>query len=177
MAAILLLAPHTPLIFMGQEFDEEAPFQFFTDFGDPTLQKAVSEGRRNEFKDFAFQTTSPTRKHQATFERSRLNWQQARDANDMLVWYRSLLELRRNLFRSQPRNRQRAALRPKRRIAPATLACCRKMPCSTCMCPARIRACCSPAISSPAGRWRRCPGGSCVYHRDEDGYAVRVWTK
>jgi len=53
-AALLLLAPHTPLIFMGQEFDETAPFQFFTDFEDANLQKAVSEGRRREFKDFSW---------------------------------------------------------------------------------------------------------------------------
>src|SRR5206468_3173028 len=48
-AALLLLAPETPLILMGQEYDEPAPFQFFTSYGDPVLQKAVSEGRRREF--------------------------------------------------------------------------------------------------------------------------------
>ena len=53
-AAFLLLAPHTPLLFMGQEYDEAAPFQFFADFQDPALKKAVSEGRRSEFKDFDF---------------------------------------------------------------------------------------------------------------------------
>src|SRR5581483_5717571 len=53
-AALLLLAPHTPLLFMGQEYGEIAPFQYFTDFSDPQLQKAVSEGRRNEFKEFGW---------------------------------------------------------------------------------------------------------------------------
>ena len=52
--ALLLLAPHTPLLFMGQEYDETAPFQFFADFQDLGLKKAVSEGRRSEFKDFNF---------------------------------------------------------------------------------------------------------------------------
>ncbi len=90
-AAILLLAPHTPLLFMGQEYDEPQPFQFFTDFGEPALQKAVSEGRRHEFKDFDW-TEVPDPQDPATFERSRLSWKQ--DA-DMLEWYRTLLELRR----------------------------------------------------------------------------------
>lgn len=93
-AALLLLAPETPLLFMGQEFDETNPFQFFTDYGDPALQKAVSEGRRNEFKDFDFKTV-PDPQDPATLERSKLNWSLAEGENTMLEWYSALLELRR----------------------------------------------------------------------------------
>lgn len=93
-AALLLLAPHTPLLFMGQEFDESNPFQFFTDFGDSALQKAVTEGRRNEFKDFQFQDV-PDPQDPATFQRSKLNWKLVRGQNAMLDWYSSLLALRR----------------------------------------------------------------------------------
>lgn len=92
-AALLLLAPQTPLLFMGQEFDERNPFQYFTDYGDPGLQKAVSEGRRNEFKDFAFQDV-PDPQDPATFERSKLNWTLAHSENAMLEWYSALLALR-----------------------------------------------------------------------------------
>ncbi len=46
-AALLLLSPETPLLFMGQEYDEPNPFLFFTDYGDPALQKAVREGRQH----------------------------------------------------------------------------------------------------------------------------------
>lgn len=92
-AALLLLAPHTPLIFMGQEYDESHPFQFFTDYGDPVLQKAVSEGRRKEFKDFDFSEV-PDPQDPQTFERSRLDWSQAVDTNPMLRWYRELIRLR-----------------------------------------------------------------------------------
>ena len=92
-AALLLLAPETPLLFMGQEFDETNPFQFFTDYGDPALQKAVTEGRRNEFKDFDFQTV-PDPQDPATFERSKLNWSLADGENTMLEWYSALLDLR-----------------------------------------------------------------------------------
>ena len=93
-AALLLLAPQTPLLFMGQEFDETNPFQFFTDYGDPQLQQAVREGRRKEFKDFDFQDV-PDPQDPATFERSKLNWELVAGENPMLEWYAALLELRR----------------------------------------------------------------------------------
>ena len=92
-AALLLLSPHTPLLFMGQEYDEVNPFQFFTDHGDPALKKAVSEGRRREFKDFDFSQV-PDPQDPGTFERSRLNWRLTRGENIMLAWYASLIELR-----------------------------------------------------------------------------------
>ncbi len=93
-AALLLLAPHTPLLFMGQEYDETAPFQFFADFEDPALKKAVSEGRRSEFQDFDFNDV-PDPEDPATFERSKLTWADAPQNREMLEWYRRLLELRR----------------------------------------------------------------------------------
>lgn len=94
-AALLLLAPETPLLFMGQEYDETNPFLFFTDYGDPHLQKAVSEGRRHEFRAFGA-PDEPLSDPQdpATFVRSKLNWQLAEGDNPMLTWYRALLELR-----------------------------------------------------------------------------------
>jgi hypothetical protein len=58
------------------------------------LQKAVSEGRRNEFKDFDFETV-PDPQDPATFERSKLNWLLAEGENTMLEWYATLLDLRR----------------------------------------------------------------------------------
>ncbi|MGC2111810.1 MAG: malto-oligosyltrehalose trehalohydrolase [Candidatus Korobacteraceae bacterium] len=92
-AAFLLLAPHTPLLFMGEEYDEAAPFQFFTDFHDPQLKKAVSAGRRSEFKDFDF-SEIPDPEDPATFERSKLTWADATENREMLEWYQRLLQLR-----------------------------------------------------------------------------------
>ncbi|HYH01081.1 MAG TPA: malto-oligosyltrehalose trehalohydrolase [Terriglobales bacterium] len=105
-AALLLLAPHTPLLFMGEEFAASSPFQFFTDFGDPDLQKAVSKGRREEFKDFSTFTGGefPDPQDPATFDRSKLRWEEVTQqatkdgnptaANDVLEWYKALLDLR-----------------------------------------------------------------------------------
>jgi maltooligosyltrehalose trehalohydrolase len=101
-AALLLLAPETPLLFMGQEYDEPHPFQFFTDYGDPILQKAVTEGRRNEFKDFDFQDV-PDPQDPVTFERSRLNWHLAEGENVMLAWYTSLIRVRKQFVTSSVR--------------------------------------------------------------------------
>jgi maltooligosyltrehalose trehalohydrolase len=92
-AALLLLAPQTPLLFMGQEYDETNPFLFFTDYGDPALQKAVSEGRRNEFTDFGFEAI-PDPQSIETFEHSKLNWSLAVGDSALLDWYKALITLR-----------------------------------------------------------------------------------
>jgi maltooligosyltrehalose trehalohydrolase len=104
-SALLLLSPHTPLLFMGEEYDETNPFLFFTDFGDAALRKAVSQGRHNEFKDFGHPVESvPDPQYRETFERSKLNWQRADPGNRMLAWYRSLLDLRKKYVTGSERN-------------------------------------------------------------------------
>lgn len=93
-AALLLLGPETPLLFMGEEYSETAPFQYFTSYGDPDLARAVSEGRRREFKDFSGNEV-PDPQDPATFARSKLHWEQATERNEMLRWYHTLIALRR----------------------------------------------------------------------------------
>lgn len=103
-AALLLLAPETPLLFMGQEYDEPNPFQFFTDYGDPALQKAVREGRQQEFKDFDFSGDAvPDPQDPATFSNSKLNWQLTEGECLMLDWYKSLLALRKKYVTNSER--------------------------------------------------------------------------
>jgi len=101
-AVFLLLAPHTPLIFMGQEYGETAPFQFFADFQDPALQRAVSGGRRSEFKDFDFHEV-PDPEDPATFNRSKLTWCDTLQSQATLEWYRRLLQLRRQYVTHEQR--------------------------------------------------------------------------
>jgi maltooligosyltrehalose trehalohydrolase len=162
MAAILLLAPHTPLIFMGQEFDETAPFQFFTDFADPKIQEAVSEGRREEFKDFAFNDV-PDPQHPATFERSRLNWEKANEANDMLLWYRSLLQLRRSLVQTSDRTCDARLLQEEALLHMYVP---RENP--------RLLLTCNLKPDRPPAQM---PRWELRLSSEEDGYAVRVWMK
>jgi maltooligosyltrehalose trehalohydrolase len=106
-AALLLLSPHTPLLFMGQEYDESAPFQFFTSFGDPAIRQAVSEGRLRDFAEFGW-THVPDPQDPATFERSRLQWHQNPQNLEMLAWYRTLLHLRRAFILPNPRTARAA---------------------------------------------------------------------
>jgi maltooligosyltrehalose trehalohydrolase len=96
-AAALLLSPCVPLLFMGQEYGEPAPFLFFADFGDPALRAAVSRGRREEFAAFGWQGEVPDPQDPATFLRSRLDWSlQDRPPHAQLrAFYRELLRLRR----------------------------------------------------------------------------------
>jgi len=50
-AAAILLSPFTPMLFMGEEYADPAPFPFFVDHADPELLEAVRHGRRREFRD------------------------------------------------------------------------------------------------------------------------------
>jgi maltooligosyltrehalose trehalohydrolase len=76
-AAMLLLSPYVPLIFMGEEYGETNPFQYFVDHGDSGLLEAVREGRRREFESFAWGRDVPDPACPRTFERSRLEWSRA----------------------------------------------------------------------------------------------------
>ncbi len=95
-AFCMLLSPFTPMIFMGEEYGEEAPFQFFTDHIDRRIADATREGRRREFASFtAFAGEEvPDPQDPATFERSKLT----RRADRRLAGlYADLLRVRREL--------------------------------------------------------------------------------
>ena len=102
VTACILLAPSPPLLFMGEEFAAGAPFLFFCDFHGE-LAQAVTHGRREEFGRFErfadpqLRERIPDPNDPATFERSRLDWDE-RSRADHAVWldfYRELLRLRR----------------------------------------------------------------------------------
>ena len=99
MTAMLLLSPHIPLLFMGEEHGEERPFLFFTDF-EGELARAVREGRRREFASFASFTGSaeeiPDPNDPATFAASRPDWSAAETerGRSFLARTRELLRLR-----------------------------------------------------------------------------------
>jgi len=94
-AAVTLFSPCTPLLFMGEERFEMAPFQFFTDHLDPAIAEATREGRKREFADFASFTGEEVPDPEAlqTFLRSKLH------PGEPDPLYRELLALRRELPR------------------------------------------------------------------------------
>jgi maltooligosyltrehalose trehalohydrolase len=68
-----LLAPFTPMLFMGEEYGEDAPFQFFTDHIDKRIADATRKGRRAEFASFAaFGEEIPDPQDISTFMASKL---------------------------------------------------------------------------------------------------------
>jgi maltooligosyltrehalose trehalohydrolase len=101
--ACLLLSPHVPLLFMGEEFAASAPFLYFCDFG-PDLAQAVSRGRRDEFKRFAAFRDEAARQRipdpnaAPTFRACQLDWdERGRDAHaSRLAHIAALLQLRRH---------------------------------------------------------------------------------
>jgi maltooligosyltrehalose trehalohydrolase len=96
-----LLSPFTPLLFMGEEWGENAPFQFFTDHIDKRIARATREGRRKEFADFAAFAGEevPDPQSPETFERSKLT---RREDRRLAALYRELLRLRPQLPRVEP---------------------------------------------------------------------------
>jgi maltooligosyltrehalose trehalohydrolase len=96
-ASAVLLSPSVPLLFMGEEYAEPAPFLFFTDFGDPALQAAVSRGRREGFAAFGWAAEAPDPQDPTSFSHSKLHWHlRGREPHSQLQeYYRTLLALRR----------------------------------------------------------------------------------
>ncbi len=95
-AAMVLLGPNVPLLFMGEEYAETAPFLYFVDHGDPALIEAVRKGRVAEFASFGWTGEIPDPQRAQTFERSRLmrGGPRAPAQTAMLAWYRALIALR-----------------------------------------------------------------------------------
>jgi maltooligosyltrehalose trehalohydrolase len=103
-AALTLLSPMVPMLFQGEEWAASSPFQYFTNLGDAHLQKAVTNGRRREFRAFGWPADAVADPQAlATFERSILNWDEVCDGihGRMLEWYRRLIEVRRGRLLTQ----------------------------------------------------------------------------
>lgn len=98
-AGLVILSPNIPLLFMGEEYGEEAPFLYFIDHSDKGLTEAVREGRKREFSSFSWKGLPPDPASLETYLRSRLNWQKRLEGNHavLLAYYRALTELRRAL--------------------------------------------------------------------------------
>jgi maltooligosyltrehalose trehalohydrolase len=98
-AGVLLLSPFVPLLFMGQEYGEPSPFQYFVSHENPDLIRAVREGRRSEFKSFGWQGDIPDPQSEDTFARSKLSWHlRERGKHQVLLrLYKELLRLRRTV--------------------------------------------------------------------------------
>jgi maltooligosyltrehalose trehalohydrolase len=98
-AGLVLLSPHIPLLFMGEEYGETSPFLYFVSHLDSALVEAVRQGRRNEFAHFAWLGHVPDPQDEGTFSRSKLNPAIALEGRGATLYrlYRRLIEIRRTM--------------------------------------------------------------------------------
>lgn len=102
-AALVLLSPFSPMLFMGEEWGASTPFQYFTDYADAELGAAVRDGRRAEFAGhgdtdvYGGPVEVPDPQDPRTFQVSKLDWSEPGrpDHARLLDWYRQLIALRR----------------------------------------------------------------------------------
>jgi maltooligosyltrehalose trehalohydrolase len=95
--ALVLTSPFVPMLFMGEEWGADTPFQYFTDFPNEVVGKAVWEGRRSKVEASGGNSEEvPDPQSEETFERSRLDWSELKREphNDLLDWTRKLIQLR-----------------------------------------------------------------------------------
>ncbi|MFZ5450816.1 MAG: malto-oligosyltrehalose trehalohydrolase [Thermodesulfobacteriota bacterium] len=98
-AGVVLLSPFLPLLFMGEEYGETAPFLYFVSHGDPGLIEAVRQGRKQEFAAFEWLGEPPDPQSEETFFRSKLNHRLREEGKHkiLLEFHRELLKMRREL--------------------------------------------------------------------------------
>ncbi|HET9917504.1 MAG TPA: malto-oligosyltrehalose trehalohydrolase [Candidatus Binatia bacterium] len=99
-AGLVILSPFIPLLFMGEEYGETAPFPYFTSHSDGELAEAVRRGRRDEFAAFGWHGEIPDPQNARTFLCAKLN-HELRNAGEGLVllkFYRELIRLRKKVI-------------------------------------------------------------------------------
>ena len=95
-AGITLLSPFVPMLFMGEEYGEQAPFQYFTSHGDPALVEAVRRGRQEEFAAFGWKGSVPDPQDEDTFSRSHLDHslKEKQPHRTLFSFYQELIRIR-----------------------------------------------------------------------------------
>jgi maltooligosyltrehalose trehalohydrolase len=98
-AAVVLLSPYVPMLFMGEEYAEPAPFQYFVSHEDAGLIEAVRKGREEEFARFQWAHKLPDPQAESTFLRSKTNWDLQNGGKHKTIhsFYKELLDLRKRI--------------------------------------------------------------------------------
>jgi maltooligosyltrehalose trehalohydrolase len=98
-AGAVLLSPYIPLLFMGEEYGETAPFLYFISHGDPALIEAVRRGRKEEFREFAWIKEPPDPQDLQTFLNSKIRWEARKNGKQkiLLSFYQDLITIRKEV--------------------------------------------------------------------------------
>ncbi|MFB2892438.1 malto-oligosyltrehalose trehalohydrolase [Aerosakkonemataceae cyanobacterium BLCC-F50] len=96
-AGTLILSPFIPLLFMGEEYGEEAPFFYFISHSDPDLIEAVRKSKKDEFLQAGHEKDFQDPQDPGTFNKCVLNWEQQYQDKHKVLWdfYQELIFLRR----------------------------------------------------------------------------------
>ncbi|RYY40726.1 MAG: malto-oligosyltrehalose trehalohydrolase [Chitinophagaceae bacterium] len=99
LAGAVLVAPFVPMLWMGEEWGEPNPFQYFVSHTDADLAEAVRAGRQREFADFHLDGDAPDPVSEDTFTRSKLQWTLKEEGKhrQLFRFYRELISLRKKL--------------------------------------------------------------------------------
>ncbi|GAA4731943.1 malto-oligosyltrehalose trehalohydrolase [Flavisolibacter ginsenosidimutans] len=114
MAAAVVLSPYIPLLFMGEEWREPHPFQYFISHTDEALCAAVRKGRKEEFAAFHLEGEAPDPVAVETFDNSKLQWHLIEEDKhkQMLSYYKMLLSLRKSHPVLKNLNRKNLSVNP-----------------------------------------------------------------
>lgn len=95
-AAAYLLSPHVPMLFMGEEYGEKNPFQYFISHTDEKLVELVRQGRKKEFSYFKWEGDVPDPQSEKTFQKCVLSWsvEHSPEAKKLFAFYKHLISMR-----------------------------------------------------------------------------------
>lgn len=96
LAGAMFVSPFIPLLFMGEEYNDQNPFLYFTSHTDEELGKLVSKGRREEFPEFVDSDEFPDPQSEETFHRSVLSFNIDGQRKLLFDYYRELIRLKKN---------------------------------------------------------------------------------
>ncbi|MEW6001868.1 MAG: malto-oligosyltrehalose trehalohydrolase [Nitrospirota bacterium] len=99
-AGVVLLSPYIPLLFMGEEYGETAPFQYFISHSDEILIEAVRKGRKEEFSSFYWRGEIPDPQAENTFLKSKINIELHEQGKHKILFefYEELIKLRKKIL-------------------------------------------------------------------------------
>ncbi|WP_316739115.1 malto-oligosyltrehalose trehalohydrolase [Pedobacter aquatilis] len=111
MAGAVFCAPFLPLIFMGEEWSSNQPFQYFINHSETSLIETVRNGRKAEFADFHTEGDLPDPASEETFNRSKLDWNNLDKIKheQMFDYYKKLIKLRKSSPALQPDRKNSSA--------------------------------------------------------------------
>ena len=98
-AGVMLLSPYLPLLFMGEEYGERAPFHYFVSHSDPALIEAVRKGKHEEHASGICEGEIPDPSSESVFWESKIDLTLKREGEQALIleFYKQLLALRTKL--------------------------------------------------------------------------------